>query len=170
MKRAIKIVSVAAVIAVALFGLYIFNLVKSVRFVDQVVAEKISVAGAWVDVTPPRPLKAVGRSQYLSITVEGAERQSARVEAPGTERHRPGEVRLADGTVTVPEIQLIAEGGRTYDLTPVSQDYAGIAFSPSPDTQADFERAAPFKLVRVRSDAPILISKMTWHCRAAQRR
>jgi hypothetical protein len=169
MKRVVKIASIAALIVVALAGLWVYSVVKRIRFVDQVVAEKIPVAGEWVAVTPPGPLNAAGRSRYLSIAVEGASKQPNRLGTPGTQKSRPGDVRLADGTVVVPEIQVIDEGGGVYNLSANFEDYAGVAYSPSPDAGAGFTRAGAIKLIRVRSEAPILISKMTWHYRAEAR-
>lgn len=169
MKRVIKIASVVVLAIVALAGLRIYSLVKSIRFIDQVVADKIPVTGEWAVVTPPRPLKAAGRSQYLSIAVEGAVKQQDRPFVPGTQQGRPGDVRLENGAIAVPEIQVIDEAGRTYNLRANFEDFAGIAYSPGPDDGADFTRTAAVKFIRVRSDTPILITRMSWHYRAASR-
>ena len=172
MRLVLNIASVAVALAIIVTALYVMSLVRGVAYVDHVVAENVPVSGAWLEITPPHPLKTTGRAQYLSVGVKGAAPPPKRIGGLDPHGENRDRVELLDGTSATPEIQLVDESGQAYDLRAEMDDYAGKGFALRADAGAlpSSTPARAFTVVRIRSDKPILISKVTWHCRAGARR
>jgi len=126
--------------------LYITN-----RAFDQTIATDLNVSSEWIEIEA-QPLLQKRRS-VAELTLELPNYR--------TDRHGPCEIKLSDGRIVRPEIQVIDIDGNAFDLTQLgfnfTPDHDLVVFTPKggfPDTK--------YSRVRIRSDEPFIIERMAW--------
>jgi hypothetical protein len=145
---------VAAVSAILLlyigFYVYLFFALRSARKV----AKHLNISADWIELTPQPPLKAEKRSQYLQILVDGYKRD---------DKDRNW-IRLPDGTIVTPEVEILDEYGKVYNLHPSSLVSSGVGFTGNFAPRSSFPQDRSYTKVRIRSDEPFEASKIIWEC------
>jgi len=134
------------------------NLYRSIfnPYLDYDVARDVTISSDWVEITLERPLEAERQIQYLIIDIT----------TPYKPDYQSWGLRLSDGSVVTPQIQLVDEQGNVYDLTHNALDEKSIGFSKrDPVSHAiDLPKGRKYPKVRIRCDKPIHCSRIYWHC------
>ncbi len=135
-------------VCVLLFGLFVFIAGKG--YSDQKISGELVLSPEWVEITPDEPLSFPKRSQGIILDVaEPLVRDDLKWER----------VRLADGTLIHPELQLVEPDGRVTDVELLrghSSNVVGGYIGRLPGGRV-------YTKVRVRCDRPLRVSKIIWH-------
>jgi hypothetical protein len=141
-------IGVSLTIPLAVSGLIAFSMMTSLS--EREIAGATTSSSDWLEIKANPRLKASKESQYLVLDVA----------TPFELEDRAWGVRMLDGSIVTPEVQLIDEYGNTFNLDEPSM------FSPTSHfTQRGFSmRALPrdrvYRAVRIRSDKPIQYSRV----------
>lgn len=128
-------------------------------YLDRELSGPITISSEWLEITPKEPLRAERVVQYLYIYTT----------KPFEPDNRSWGIRLADGSVVVPEVELVDQQGNIYNLKASSFSLedptranviSGIGFSALEELPKD----KVYRAVRIRSDQPIQCSKIIWRC------
>ena len=151
-----------AIVALTVFGIAVsaFLLVRVYRllnpYLDVEVCGPLTVTSDWVEVTPQAPLESSRQVQYLYLhTVE-----------PFVPDYPSWGIRFPDGSVVVPQVELIDRQGTAHPLKASSFSLrdrsrtdiiSGIGFrSPA------LAGTGPYQRVRIRSDRNLKLSRIIW--------
>jgi hypothetical protein len=122
---------------------------------EQNVVYNRTLTSEWSEFTPPKPLKPTKQVQVLVLVVA----------EPLTKSNLDLEhVKLNDGTVVQPEIQLVDQFGNIF-VADVSQ-----SATPSPYNNSVFGYVSglpqdrTYTKVRVKSDRELKVSRIVWYC------
>lgn len=154
--------AILAISALTVFGIAVsaFLLVRVYRvlnpYLDVEVCGPLTVTSEWVEITPQAPLDASRQVQYLYLhTVE-----------PFVPDYPSWGIRFPDGSVVVPQVELIDRQGTAHPLKASSFSLldrsrtdliSGIGFrGPA------LVRTAPYQRVRIRSDRNLKLSRIIW--------
>jgi hypothetical protein len=118
-------------------------------YLDREIAGPTTISSEWLEIMPEQPLRVERQIQYLTLDVAD----------PFEPVYDNWSLRLNDGSVVRPEVQLVDEHGSVYNLTSPALDNKGIAFGNS-----DLPSDRVYPVVRIRSDKPIKLSRIYWHC------
>jgi hypothetical protein len=119
-------------------------------YLDSELAQNLTLTNEWVEIAPAKPLRAERQIQYLILTF--AESGAPDVPKSG--------IRLPNGSVVTPEVQLIDQNGRTYNLHAVAFGSSGLSFA----SQTDLPKDRTFQTVRLRSNETIHVTSVHWRC------
>lgn len=155
MKRRIKTIALVVgsicLVPIAIFGFLKLGEVYRLfnPYLDREIVGPTTVSSEWLEIKPKQPLSVERQIQYLILDVAD----------PFEPVYEQWSLRLRDGTVVKPEVQLVDENGGVYDLTSPALDNKGIGFRNS-----DLPRDRVYRKVRIRSDKPIRLSRIYWRC------
>ena len=146
---------------ICLVGLLLFGtrLVYEIATTDseQIISGPVTLSPQWTDFVAEKPLRQAKQFQEIVLDVDASEGLVA--DNSHTERRQ-----LSNGAVLHPQIQIVDSLGNVFnaDLNryPVPSLYQnGISgqFSGVPPDRT-------FAKVRVRSDVPVRLSRIVWHC------
>ena len=134
-------------VCVLLFGLFAFVAARSQS--DREISGGLVLSPEWVEITPDEPLSFPKRSQGVTLDVaEPLARDDLNWER----------VRLADGTLIRPELQLVERDGSVTDVELLrghSNNVGGYV--------GRLPGGRVYTKVRVRCDRPLRVSKIIWH-------
>ena len=124
---------------------------------EQIVSGPVTLTPQWMEFVPSKPLREAKQDQEIVLDVEASE---GLVE----DNLHDDRIELANGVLLHPQIQIIDSAGNVFDAKvfryPVPSLYKeGIA--------GQFSRLPPdgtITKVRVRSDVPVRLSRIVWHC------
>jgi len=123
---------------------------RSEHFLDRTIKGTITIGTEWTDITPSQPLKVERERQEIVLYLE----------KPFVGDFIARGIRLPDGSLTIPEIQLIDSDGNAHKL-----EYSGfrgdelIRFAlPEQSTIKEYRG------IRIRSDKPINCKEIIWSC------
>ncbi len=116
-------------------------------YLDRELAGPTTVSSEWLEIVPEQPLRTERQIQYLILDVAD----------PFDPVYESWSLRLKDGSLVQPKVQLIDQSGKVYDLTSPALDEKGIGFGNS-----DLPRDRAYSTVRIRSDKPIHLSRIYW--------
>lgn len=153
---------IAAIVALTVFGIAVsaFLSVRVYRVLnpnlDVEVCGPLTVTSEWVEITPQAPLVASRQVQYLYLhTVD-----------PFVPDNPSWGIRFPDGSVVVPQVELVDQRGTAHPLKASSFSLldrsrtdiiSGIGFrSPA------LAGTGPYQRVRIRSDKEIKVARIIW--------
>ena len=138
--------------AFLLYGFYAFFMysVKAMHR-KQTVAENVQITSDWLEITPENPLEATKQVQKIMLSIEGYEHD--------IEKNDFGNIKLADGTNINPEVQIVDENGKIYQLLDGMRLGNDVGFTPN----QDFQKKMTFKSVRIRSNKSFRCQKIYWY-------
>jgi hypothetical protein len=122
---------------------------RSTPFLDLEIKGEVTLSPEWLEIKPNKPLKPTREFQQVVLGL--AEPYVGDFGAKG--------VRLPDGSVVTPQVQLVDENGNIFDLK-----YGGfrgrmnIYFSNFEQLPKDRN----YRTVRIRSEKPIHCNKIFW--------
>ena len=155
MKTSLKIVLLVlglfCLIPIAYIGLAIMG--EIYRFFNPYFIQEISgpttISSEWLEILPEKPLRA--------------KRQINRVVLVISDSYEPDyehwALRLKDGSLVKLEVQLVDENGTTYDLRSPAIGPREMELG-----MLDLPKDRVYRMVRIRSDKPIRLSRIYWRC------
>lgn len=125
-------------------------------YLDREIMGPVTVFTEWLEITPKKPLVPERRIHEIFLKSAG-----------GYEPDYKGwGLRLPDGTVLTPEVQLVDQYGGVYQLKFGVLDETGISFTFR--DPVSHEEILPtdrtYRAVRIRSSKPIKFSRVVWRC------
>lgn len=159
MKKALIIIlGGLSLIAIFVFGSYAF-FVYSIKAMHkkQTIAENTQITSDWQEITPEQSLKSIKQVQRVMLSIEGYENDLGKNDF--------GNIKLANGTNINPEIQIIDENGKIYQLKDGGRLGNDVGFLPieKADGIHQFPKNVSYKTVRIRSDQPFRCKKIYWY-------
>lgn len=123
---------------------------------DRDVAGSMAIASPWLEITPAPALKPSGKASLLILELDG----------DYTPDFQAQMLRFPDGTLGMPEVQLVDQQGNVFPLhflmvhhrDRTGSNVMGGAGFGAPDLPTD----RSYGKVRVRSDKPMKCSKIIW--------
>ena len=153
MSKSIKIILgllvLVGVLAIALVNLSMTGQIYRFfnPYLDREIAGPTTISSEWLEIVPEQRLRTERRIQYLVLDVADSFEPV----------YESWSLRLKDGSLVQPKVQLIDQSGKVYDLTSPALDEKGIGFGNS-----DLPRDRAYPTVRIRSDKPIHLSRIYW--------
>ena len=121
---------------------------------DRTIAKSLKVSNDWIEVPIEPPLNAQHRDQSVNLRIQDIDFHAGVTNG----------VKLKDGTVLNPDIDLIDENGTILTLRPsgsVSKYYVDAVFKPVSETDG-FASGRKFTKIRIRSDIPFECQSVYW--------
>jgi hypothetical protein len=146
-----------AVIGLAFAAFISFKVYRMFNpYLDREIGGAVTLTSEWLEITPQEPLRPERQVQYLYVDTP----------EPFDPDYQSWGIRFPDGSVIVPEVQLIDQQGNVYNLKASS-------FSLADSTRTDIVSGIGFRArgvpqdrvypkVRIRSDKPIRASRIIW--------
>ena len=157
-RREVLLVFTAAICG-ALLLIFVGALIYKFATLDseEVVSGPVTISAQWTEFIPQRPLQPSKQTQEIVLDVDPSE---GLVE----DNLHLDRMQLANGTVLHPQIQLLDSHGNVFDAEvsryPVPSRYKNGLSGHVPNLPQD----GAFTKVRVRSDSPVRLSRIVWHC------
>lgn len=123
-------------------------------YLDREISGPVTIGPDWLEITPQEPLKP--EREVNAVNLIFATEYKPDYQANG--------LRLSDGALVVPEVQLIDQAGKTYVLGIESMGAKGMGFA-SFNPASHLENLPKDKIyptVRIRCSKPIECSKIVW--------
>ena len=158
MKKAIVSILIGLGCLLVLFGGFVAYAIYKSKSVNQVVATDVLVSSEWTEITPSSSMKVNRQIQSVVFIIDSY-------------RHnvydKIWQIKLPDGTVVKPEVQIFDEYGNVYDLHDGGRSNNDINFKPENDTEryTTFPEDRNYTKIRIRSDKPFQVSKVIWRNR-----
>lgn len=133
-----------------ILAVYFLSISCMYQDIDRQLAGSLTLTSDWTQLKPSPALRPSRQFQMVVL----------RFSAPIEPDLKTWGLRLADGTIAIPEVQLIDEYGNSYDLK--SPTFIG-------NTERAFSRLGlptdrAYTEVRIRSDRPINCEEVIWRC------
>jgi hypothetical protein len=120
------------------------------KYLETVVTDKrIDISSEWQEVVPVRPLRCERRNQEIQLYPS----------TPHSASVHPLGIVLANGKVAKPEVQLVGEDGKIYELPDLSLLGDAVVLSSKA-----LPRSFNFRKVRIRSNEPLQLSEVRFSC------
>lgn len=120
------------------------------RFTDRTIKSNTTITAEWMQITLDKPLKPERDVQVIMLYLE----------EPYVGDFEAKAVRLPDGTLVQPEVQLLDTAGKTYAL----KYYGFFGRQLIMFTLPDQLTGRDYSTVRIRSDKPIRSKEIIWRC------
>ena len=146
------ILCLSAIIVVLIFTLYR----KSNPFLKRQIAGPVTIGSEWLEITPEEPLKPEREIHEVILIFA----------TPYEPDNQSWGIRLPDGSLVIPEVQLVDQNGGTYKLRVGAIGKDAIAFSMRDPIshQEILPKDKLYPTVRIRIDKSIQCSKIIWSC------
>lgn len=149
------VAGVGGLVLFIIFGGIIYRVASSDS--EQVVSGPVSLSAQWTEFVPPKPLRPTKQSQEIVLDVDPSE---GLVE----DNLHSDRMQLSNGVLLRPQIQLVDSQGNIFNAEvsryPVPSRYRNGLSGYVSNLPQDRE----FTKVRVRSDSPVRLSRIVWHC------
>ncbi len=153
LKTILLVVGLVCLIPAALFGLSrigeIYRLFNP--YLDTEIAGPTTISSEWLEIVPKQPLRAERQIKNFIIVFDKSQSYEPLEGTYG--------VRLPDGSIAVPEVQLVDESAHIHVLTPIGVSADGVVFRDE-----DSREGSVYRAVKVRSSKPIKVSRIYWRC------
>jgi hypothetical protein len=158
--KTVLIITSIIIVLTGLFmaGIYAFITYKlKTKNRKQIIAENIEINSVWLEISFEKPLEPNKQVQKILLAIENFE-----------DRHDDFfsiMIKLQDGTIINPEIEIVDETGKTYRLKVASIHGNAVGFSPNENLHGTykFPKDAVYKTVRIRSDNPFFCKMIYWY-------
>jgi hypothetical protein len=155
-KTVLKYAAVALCLAL-LVGLLLYKRMGPLpTLTDRDIAGSTAITSQWLEIKPAPPLKSSGKTSLVILELE----------SDYTPDFQSQMLRFPDGTLGMPELQLVDDHGNAFPLHFLMVHHRNRSGSPvmggagfgAPDLPTDRSYAE----VRVRSDRPMKCSRVIW--------
>jgi len=154
MKKAIVSILIGLGCLLVLVGGFVAYAMYKSKSVNQVVATDVLVSPEWTEITPGSSMKVNRQIQAVVLIIDDYRHNAS---------DKIWQIKLPDGTVVKPEVQIFDEYGNVYDLHDSGRSNHDINFTPK--SSAEFPEDRNYTKIRIRSDKPFQISKVIWRNR-----
>src|SRR5437588_2998880 len=120
-------------------------------YFDRTISGPVTITPEWTEIVPKEPLKAERQINNFILVFDTSQLYEPNDNTNG--------IRFPDGSVVTPEVQLIDQGGRSYTLTSIGVSRNGMVLR-----YENLPQNISYRMVRIRSDKPIKVSKIYWRC------
>ena len=149
------IVGIALLLVVGIAGYFFFVIFGNS---DQTLARNLAVTNEWNEVKIDPPVKPAYRHQAIYLRLVNFKIDRA---AKGFE------IRLPDGTVVEPEVEIYAEHGNMFKLHKSGfamgrDDYVEFAFGAKENNYMSLPTNRTYTQLRIRSDVPFICERINW--------
>ena len=124
---------------------------------EQIVSGPVTLSAEWIEFVPRKPLRPLKDTQEIVLDVDPSE---GLIE----DNLHENRMQLSSGVLLHPQIQLIDEVGNVFNAEvsryPVPSLYKNGLSGYVSNLPTDRE----FTRVRVRSDFPVRLTRIVWHC------
>ncbi len=140
---------------IALYHGVNYIIVSNIKPINQIVATGLPVTSEWTEISPALPMKVEKQIQRLFLIIDD-------YRFDDLDDH--WQLRLSNGIIIKPEIQILDEFGKVYDLQDGTRVGNSIGFSPKRKNTGfnTFPADRTYTKIRIRSDEPFQCSKMIW--------
>ena len=157
-KREVSLFIVAGVGALALL-VFVGGLIYWFATSDseQIVSGPVSLSSQWTEFVPQKPLRPLKQSQEIVLDVdpsEGLVEDNLHLER----------IQLSNGSLLLPQIQLVDSQGKVFDAEVSRYPVPSLYKNGISGYVSNLPRDREFTKVRVRSDSPVRLSRIVWHC------
>lgn len=158
MKRSLKTVWAVPIVVVCLLavGFSAFSIVRIYRwfnpYLDQPLAGPTTITAEWLEITPKSPLRISRQRHLLSLDLDKSIRT-------GT---RDAGLKLPDDSIVRPQVELISDDGKTYELNKPSLFDSKTRGTLAYFTSYDLTDDKTYVKVRIRSDKPFRCNRIFW--------
>ena len=118
-------------------------------YLNRDVSGPITLSSEWTEIVPKEPLRAERQINDLVLVVA----------EPFEPDYEHWALRLGDGSIVKPEVQLVDEKGNTYNLTSPA-----IGLKEMELGILDLPKDRVYRTIRIRANKPLKLSKIYWHC------
>lgn len=120
------------------------------RFLDRTIKGETVLSPQWIEITPDSPLKAQRDVQAIVLYLE----------EPLVGDLAAGGVRMPDGSIVIPEVQLIDVDGNIYTLK------YQASFGKQLVLYSDWDnlKGREYRSVRIRADQSVRCKEIFWRC------
>ena len=156
--REVSLLSFAAICGLVML-LFVGGLIYRIATSDSevIVSGPVTVSAQWSEFVPKHPLQPQKQTQEIVLDVEPSEGL--------VEDNLPDDrMQLANGVVLHPEIQLIDVQGNVFDAEVSRYPVPSLYKNGLSGYIANLPKDSEFTKVRVRSDSPVRLSRIVWHC------
>lgn len=149
------VAGVGGIVLFIIFGGFIYWVAFSDS--EQIVSGPVTIQTQWTEFVPSKPLRPTKQSQEIVLDVDPSE---GLVE----DNFNLDRMQLSNGVLLHPQIQLVDSQGNVFNAEvsryPVPSRYKNGLSGYVSNLPKDRE----FTKVRVRSDSPVRLSRIVWHC------
>jgi hypothetical protein len=137
------------------YAFFMYSLNNKYR--KQTIVEDIQVTSEWIEITPDEPLETTKLVQNVQLLIEGYEHDILKDDF--------GNIQLKNGTYINPEVEIVGENRKTYQLRDGQRSGDLIGFSPNKEIHgtSSFPMNIKYKSIRIRSDKPFICKKVIWN-------
>lgn len=159
MKKALiiilSVIFLIVILVSSFYALFMYSVIKMYK--KQQVAENVQVTSEWFEITPEQPLKITKQVQSVQLLIEGYKHD--------VHKDDFGNIQLTDGTYINPEVEIVDENGKTYQLKDGRRSGDLIGFSPNKEIHGTpyFTKDVTYKTIRIRSDKTFICKKIIWY-------
>jgi hypothetical protein len=124
---------------------------------EQIVSGPVSLSSQWTEFVPQKPLRPLKQSQEIVLDVdpsEGLVEDNLHLER----------IQLSNGSLLLPQIQLVDSQGKVFDAEVSRYPVPSLYKNGISGYVSNLPRDREFTKVRVRSDSPVRLSRIVWHC------
>ena len=143
-------------LALALFGARLAFEIATTES-EQIVSGPVTVSTKWLEFTPGKPLRPLKQTQEIVLDVEPSE---GLIE----DNSHPERMQLSNGVLVHPEIELMDSQGNLFNAEVSRYPVPSLYKNGLSGYVADLPNDRTYTRVRVRSDYPVRLSKIVWHC------
>ena len=146
----------AVLVCVVSGGFFVISITKVYRwfnpYLDQELAGPTTINAQWLEITPKSPLRITRQRHLVALELDKSIRTGA------------GDARLIlpDGSIVRPQVELVSDDGKTYELNQPSLFAANTGETLAYFSGDDLPREKAYVRVRIRSDKPVRCNRMFW--------
>lgn len=119
-------------------------------YLDRQISGPVSLTSEWLEIRPSEPLVATRQIQYIDLIFP----------QPGVPDVKAGGLRMQDGTIVAPAIELVDDKNNAFPLKAVAFGQTGLSFA----SEQDLPRDRTYPLVRIKANQPFPVSAVYWRC------
>lgn len=122
----------------------------------QIVAENVQITNEWTEITSEKPLEPTKLVQEVQLLIKGYKSDIGKPDF--------GNITLTDGTKIKPEVEIVDENGKSYQLKDGHRvdNFVGFSVDDKIHGSSEFPKNVSYKIILIRSDKPFL-RKIIWY-------
>jgi hypothetical protein len=124
---------------------------------EQIVSGPVTLSSQWTEFVPQKPLQPLKQSQEIVLDVdpsEGLIEDNLHLER----------IQLSNGPLLRPQIQLVDSQGNVFEAEVSRYPVPSLYKNGISGYVSSLPRDREFTRIRVRSDFPVRLSRIVWHC------
>ena len=156
--REVSLFSVAALSGLVVV-VFVGGLIYKLATLDseEIVSGPVTVSAQWTEFVPGKPLQPHKQTQEIVLEVDPSE---GLVE----DNSHLDRMQLSNGVMLRPQIQLVDSKGTVFDAEVSRYPVPSLYKDGLSGYFSDLPKDRAFWKVRVRSDSPVRLSRIVWHC------